>query len=141
MSAIVSSVTGKFGVNIDSFLPVMDSTIMETRAVQQHIRSVIEQLTRLLDNLSAKSETPEMQVAREKSEKGDDVIYRGDHQKCYKRVWRVIHAKEITEEQAIRRGWMLPAEQGGRKISDPTDPIAKFMAEKVVTPRPRKKRQ
>lgn len=49
-------------------------------------------------------------------------IFRGAHERCYKRINRAIHAGEITEQQAVSRGYMLLGEKGGRP-ADPNDPI------------------
>ena len=54
--------------------------------------------------------------------------FRGAHQRCYKKVNRLINAGQISEDTAIERGWILPAERGGRPL-DADDPIAKYLAE------------
>lgn len=49
---------------------------------------------------------------------GDEPQFRGTHQRCYKKVNRAINSGEINDEQAVRRGWILPANKGGRPPGD-----------------------
>jgi hypothetical protein len=58
----------------------------------------------------------------------DEVHFRGAHQRCYKKVNRMINSGTIDESTAIERGWVLPAERGGRAMSI-DDPIARYLAE------------
>lgn len=51
-----------------------------------------------------------------------ETVFRGAHQRCYKRVRRVIASGEITEDQAISRGWLLVTGKAGRKL-DENDPL------------------
>lgn len=145
LSSVTSVVTGKNTKNID--LPCVVSSnraTMNNREILQHVKAVIEQLTTLVDTLSTKLETPEMVIAQKRSNSGlccycgephgDDKVYRGDHEKCYKKIQRLVSSKESTDEQAVRRGWWLPAEKGGRRFSN-TDPIGKFKAEKTTISR------
>lgn len=122
---------------------------MNVREIQQTIRSVIEQLNALSDSISARTDTPESIEAERRVNSGlccycgephgDSVIYRGAHEKCYKKVQRAVISKEITDEQAVRRGFWLPADKGGRK-PDLSDPLARMIAEKASSPKARKKR-
>lgn len=46
---------------------------------------------------------------------GSSRIIRGAHQSCHKKINRAINAFEYTDAQIVKRGWLLPKEQGGRK--------------------------
>jgi len=149
VSSVPSALPDKFPKNLDIASLISCNAAMNTRELQHSLRSIIEQLSLIVESLAAKSETPEMLEAVKRNNQGlccfcgephgEGVIYRGDHEKCYKRVSRTIASKEITDEQAVRRGWWLPADKGGRKV-DASDPISKYKQEKSPTPKSRKKR-
>lgn len=60
---------------------------------------------------------------------GDEVVFRGAHQRCYKKVNRAVHSGTITDDQAVSRGWVLPADRGGRKTA-PNDPLTQLKKER-----------
>jgi hypothetical protein len=60
--------------------------------------------------------------------KEDEQQFRGAHQRCYKKVNRMLNAGIITDETAIEKGWLLPRERGGRPLGA-KDPIARYLAE------------
>jgi hypothetical protein len=64
---------------------------------------------------------------------GDGRQFRGAHEKCYKRVNRAINSGEITDAQAVARGYILPGDKGGRPVAA-NDPIAA----KALPPKPPK---
>lgn len=150
LSSVSSTVATKLLQKVDSIVPRVHTERMDTRQLLSQLNGLITQIEQIKADINSKYETPEMIEARKKSEKGlccycgephgDDRILRGDHQRCHKKIQRAVASKEITDEQAIRRGWILPPDPGGRKV-DPDDPIGRFLAEKEATPKARKKRQ
>lgn len=113
--------------------------------ILKHVDKVIQQLEQL--RLLVKASEPESpKEAQEKAAKGlctycaeklgTGRSFRGAHEKCYKRVNRAINSGEITDAQAVARGYILPGGSGGRPVN-PGDPIAA----KVLPPKsPKSKR-
>ncbi len=150
VSSVMSSVPTKLEKYLDSLVTItQDRGMLNNRKIATSLKSVIEQLSYLLEDLSFQSDnTPEAKEAKVKAEKGiccycgelhdDTEVFRGDHERCYKKVMRAIAQKVVSEEQAISRGWILPRDGGGRK-RNADDPIAKAISAKSVKPkRPRK---
>lgn len=149
VSSVTSTVPTKFVKSIDGRVASIQDTLMNNRQIANALKSIIEQLSNLLSDISYQSgDTPEAKEAKVKAEKGiccycgdkhdDTEVFRGDHERCYKKVMRAIAQKVVTEEQAISRGWILPRDPGGRK-RDADDPIAQVIKSKSAkTKQPRK---
>jgi hypothetical protein len=122
--------------------------MLNNREIAARLKSILEQVTALIADIHTNSgETPEAKEAMAKAEKGiccycgdkhdETEVFRGAHERCYKKVKRSIAQKQFTEEQAISRGWILPKDVGGRR-RNADDPIALAMAKSEKPKRPRK---
>lgn len=94
------------------------------KAIDEVIKA-LEHLRSFVDVLPKEPEIPmEAEVMLKKNRClfcGDNFdgtrVIRGVHQKCHQKIRRMIESKEITNKQAIERGYWLPRGDGGR----PTD--------------------
>lgn len=104
---------------------------MQSVEILRQVDKVIQQMEHL--RLLVKSSgTASPKEALEKAEKGlctycaeklgDARAFRGAHERCYKRVNRAINSGEITDAQAVARGYILVGGVGGRPVSM-DDPI------------------
>lgn len=51
--------------------------------------------------------------------RGDGRIIRGNHERCYRATMRYIERGIWTEAERISEGKLLPADEGGRPLSNP----------------------
>jgi hypothetical protein len=58
----------------------------------------------------------------------DEKKWRGCHERCHQKISRQIKSGEVTDKQAITRGWWLPKKKGGRTPDEVTQ--QKFEASK-----------
>lgn len=101
----------------------MDETI-----IFKMLSAVIDQLDQIR-NLITPKQTLEAAEALELAEKGlccyckepfrpKEPKTRGCHRKCHRKINRAVHSGVISDQQAVDRGWILPAGKGGRKFSE-----------------------
>lgn len=101
---------------------------MKEEEIVEKLEAIANFCTDLIDQIQGGSD-PRVKKARQQAKRraekdlctycGDPVkpgeeAHRGAHGRCYKRIKREIAAGEITDNQAVNRGYYLPGSRGGR---------------------------
>jgi DNA repair exonuclease SbcCD ATPase subunit len=111
--------------------------LLDSISQQAHqVRELIEQTSSTAERKAVEEVKKHICPYCKESTKGERTV-RGAHVKCHKKVNRAINALEITDDQAVRRGWLLAAEKGGRSFAK-DQPVPR--AEASQTKRVRKKK-
>lgn len=95
------------------------------KKLEQTIRQCAEMITELKGETSPRVKM-NRKLARDRHSQGlctycgeriagREPQVRGAHQKCHKRIRRMVTSGEITEQQAVDRGYLLVGKVGGRK--------------------------
>lgn len=127
--------------SVDKNSAMPNNIAMDKKEIYRLLDAISTQAQQVRELIAASTTAAEKQAIEEvskdicpycKESTKNERTVRGTHVRCHKKINRAINSLEISDIQAVRRGWMLESDKGGRRYAE-DQPIPKAAATKATS--------